>query len=70
MECAIDSLVQPKKLQCFHLPRATPTINMDFFKPPELGLIPLPHSPIPDLPYDLWPEDMVFVVPPKLEFSS
>ena len=32
------------KLYCLNFPRATPIINMDFFKPPELGFLPLPHS--------------------------
>lgn len=52
--------MQSKKLQCLNFPRAAPLFNMNFFKPPELGLVPLPHSlgilnPIQDLPYDLRP---------------
>jgi hypothetical protein len=43
------------------LPRATSIFNMHFFKPAELGLIPLLYSLriltlIQDLPSDLWPE--------------
>lgn len=50
-----------------------PLINMEFFKPLEMGPIPLLHSlgilaVIQNPPYDQ--EDLVFMVSPKLDFSS
>lgn len=44
MECAIDSTVRPQSYNVWTSQEPPPIINMDFFKPPELGLVPLAHS--------------------------